>query len=73
MLKNTCISFDRNGAGPCIAHVTWVSPASRFNSNSATLCASNGFRKSSFIVTLDGTAVSTISICPTPIFSLCHA
>src|SRR5262249_40511460 len=47
MLRNRVITLNRNGRGPRMAHVTAVPAPWGSVVNSAKLCASNGFRKSS--------------------------
>src|SRR5271168_1330723 len=65
MLTNTCMTFDINGEGPRITQFTCVAPPCGSTVNSATLCDSNGFRKSNWIDTFDALA-SKISILPAP-------
>ena len=57
MFMTTCITRNIKGAGPCIVQVTEVPPPCGVSVNSAWLCASKGFRKSSLIKTFRGPRV----------------
>src|SRR6185503_18959228 len=63
-LMNTCITFDMKGAGPRITQLRFVALPCGSIVNSATLCASKGFWKSSWIFTRDGELASRISMRP---------
>src|SRR5260370_26164855 len=64
------MTFEMNGAGPCMAQVTFVASPRGSSVNSAMLCPSIGLRKSSLIVTLDGAEASVISMRPLPTLAL---
>ena len=52
MLKNNVvITFNMYGCRPCIAQMTFVESACGSSENSAVLWASNGFKKSSLMMT----------------------
>src|SRR5713101_3615801 len=53
-----------------MAHLTFVASPLGSSVNSTILCASNGFTKSSVIVTLEGGTDSAISMRPWPTFLL---
>src|ERR1700738_1131029 len=59
-----------NGAGPCIAQVTFVESPWGSSVNSAMLWPSIGLRKSSLMVTLEGGDTSVISMRPFPTLEL---
>jgi hypothetical protein len=63
---NTPITFDMNGAGPCIAQCTLVAFPCGSIVNSAVLWASNGLKKSSLMTSFDGVFASKISMRPVP-------
>ena len=59
--------------GPYIAQSTLVPSPCGVNVNSAVLCASNGFMKSSLIRILEDGSASMISIRPVPAFLPCQS
>src|SRR6476660_3201314 len=62
IFMNTCISFDRKGAGPCMSQLRFVASPCGRSVNSAVLWPSNGVKKSSLMTIFDGAEVSRISI-----------
>ncbi len=54
MFMNIWMIFAKYGTGPCIDQVTLVESPAGTSVNSAMLCASNGRRKSSLMMTFDG-------------------
>jgi len=66
MLTNSDITLTMYFCGPNVAHVTLVKAPAGISVDSAVLWASNGFRKSSLIVTLDPGDVPVISMRPSP-------